>query len=135
VRLKNQLNENAKAPAFFSAYPELCHNELAGWGQLGDLTRQLFFLVEFRSGWDPPDQRVRSAFLREALGEVLAGQACLECRAPNPLAEFFGLSVMADALSLEVARRLEIDPGPVPVLEELKARLEKAGASSGPPPF
>src|SRR5262245_60266575 len=33
MRWKCDVNENAKAPAFFNRVPELCHNEVAGWGQ------------------------------------------------------------------------------------------------------
>ncbi|MFM8611852.1 MAG: SIS domain-containing protein [Actinomycetota bacterium] len=31
LRLKNQINENAKAPAFANAMPEMAHNEVLGW--------------------------------------------------------------------------------------------------------
>ncbi|MEO6121815.1 MAG: SIS domain-containing protein, partial [Acidimicrobiales bacterium] len=40
-RWKTQVNENAKSPAFYAVQPELCHNEVAGWGQHGDVTRQI----------------------------------------------------------------------------------------------
>ena len=40
-RWKCDVNENAKAPAFWHAYPELDHNEICAWGQHGDVTRQL----------------------------------------------------------------------------------------------
>ena len=40
-RWKTQINENAKVPAFWNAQPELCHNEMQGWGQHGDVTRQV----------------------------------------------------------------------------------------------
>ena len=33
-RWKGQINENAKAPAFFNELPELDHNELMGWTSL-----------------------------------------------------------------------------------------------------
>ena len=45
MRWKCQVNENAKAPAFANRVPELCHNEVAGWGQHGDVTRQVLTLV------------------------------------------------------------------------------------------
>ena len=40
-RWKCDINENAKAPAYWHAYPELDHNEICAWGQHGDVTRQL----------------------------------------------------------------------------------------------
>src|SRR5437660_1632132 len=33
LRWKNQLNENAKVPAFASTLPELDHNEVEGWSK------------------------------------------------------------------------------------------------------
>ena len=47
-RWKTQINENAKAPAFWAAQPELCHNEIQGWGQHGDVTRQVLTLLALR---------------------------------------------------------------------------------------
>ena len=45
-RWKTQVNENAKAPAFFAAQPEWCHNEICGFGQNGDVTRQVTTIVD-----------------------------------------------------------------------------------------
>ncbi|MBV8985204.1 MAG: SIS domain-containing protein, partial [Acidimicrobiia bacterium] len=53
-RWKTQMNENAKIPAFWNAQPELCHNEIAGWGQHGDLTRQAITLVALRHDFEHP---------------------------------------------------------------------------------
>ena len=50
MRWKRSMNENAKAPAFWNQYPELDHNEICGWGQHGDVTRQVFTLVELHHG-------------------------------------------------------------------------------------
>ena len=47
-RWKAQINLNAKTPAFCAALPELAHDELAGWGQSGDVTRQVVTLVLLR---------------------------------------------------------------------------------------
>ena len=52
MRWKSRVNENAKAPAFWNTHPELDHNEICGWGQHGDVTRQVFTLVELRHGFE-----------------------------------------------------------------------------------
>src|SRR5690606_14937486 len=36
LRWKQQFNLTAKVPAFSNSIPELCHNEIAAWGQHGD---------------------------------------------------------------------------------------------------
>ena len=52
----SRVNENAKAPAFWNAYPELDHNEVCGWGQHGDVTRQVL-----HAGRVAPRARARAA--------------------------------------------------------------------------
>ena len=61
MRWKCSMNENAKAPAFWNVYPELDHNEICGWGQHGDVTRQVFTLVELRHGLEHPQLERRMA--------------------------------------------------------------------------
>jgi len=58
-RWKCDVNENAKAPAFWNTYPELDHNEICAWGQHGDVTRQLLTLVELRHGFEHDRLRLR----------------------------------------------------------------------------
>src|SRR3546814_14140633 len=53
-RFKCQVNENAKAPAFSAGVPEICHNEICGRGQHGDITRQITSVVRFRHDFEHP---------------------------------------------------------------------------------
>ena len=70
-RWKCDVNENAKAPAFWHTYPELDHNEICAWGQHGDVTRQLITLVELRHGFEHPRLRLRFDATREIIDECL----------------------------------------------------------------
>ncbi len=72
IRWKNQVNENAKAPAFCHTLPEVCHNELCGWGQHGDVTRQVLTLVELRHGFESDDVGRRFELLDDQMLEVVA---------------------------------------------------------------
>ena len=69
--LEVSMNENAKAPAFWNVYPELDHNEICGWGQHGDVTRQVFTLVELRHGLEHPRLERRAVATREMIEEAL----------------------------------------------------------------
>ena len=71
VRWKNQVNENAKAPAFCHTLPEVCHNELCGWGQHGDVTRQVLTLVELRHGFESDDIGRRFELMDDQMLEVV----------------------------------------------------------------
>ena len=78
-RWKCDVNENAKSPAFWHAYPELDHNEICSWGQHGDVTRQLITLVELRHGFEHP--RLRRASTRPATS---SRSACTRCSRSRP---------------------------------------------------
>jgi glucose/mannose-6-phosphate isomerase len=126
VRWKNQVNENAKSPAFCSVYPELGHNELAGWGQLGDVTRQLITLVNLRHDAEHPQVARRFAIVTEMLREVMADVIEVRAQGDGDLAQLLDLALVGDFVSLHMAAAEGVDPGPIPALVELKQRLRSA---------
>jgi glucose/mannose-6-phosphate isomerase len=126
LRWKAQVNENAKAPAFFNVYPELCHNEIAGWGQNGDVTRQLITLVNLRHGAEHPQVARRFALVAGVLREVVADIIEVRAAGEGDLAQLFDLAIIGDFVSLHLAGHEGIDPGPIPVLAELKERLAES---------
>jgi glucose/mannose-6-phosphate isomerase len=123
TRWKTQVNENAKAPAFAAAMPELCHNEICGWGQHGDMTRQVFTLVELHHDEEHPQEARRFDLVRDLLAEVVHEVVQVQAVGDGPLAQLFDLTLLGDFVSLHLAAQEGIDPGPVPVLEDLKAAL------------
>jgi glucose/mannose-6-phosphate isomerase len=123
-RWKTQVNENAKLPAFWSVQPELCHNEICGWGQAGDVTRQLLTLVQLRHDGEHPQIRRRFQLVAEAMLEVVAGIIEVRATGDGDLAQLFDLILMGDLMSLWLAAQEGVDPGPVPVLVDLKDRLK-----------
>lgn len=122
-RWKTQVNENAKMPAFWSAQPELCHNEVAGWGQDGDVTRQLITLVALRHEGEHPRVARRFALIEDLLLEVVADVLEVRAEGEGVLARFFDLVLVGDFVSLHLASQQGVDPGPVPVLGEIKEAL------------
>jgi glucose/mannose-6-phosphate isomerase len=131
LRWKCQVNENAKSPAFCAAHPELDHNELAGWGQMGDITRQLVTLVDLRHDFEHPQVARRFAAVDGVMEEVVAGIVAVEAAGEGPLAQLFDLVLIGDVVTLMLAAQEGIDPGPIPVLEDLKVAVARNGASSG----
>jgi glucose/mannose-6-phosphate isomerase len=122
-RWKTQVNENAKAPAFAAAVPELCHNEIVGWGQHGDVTRQVFTLVELRHDEEHPQELRRFDLVRELMAEVTHDVIEVRALGEGALAQLFDLTLVGDMVSLHMAAQEGIDPGPVPVLDALKRAL------------
>jgi glucose/mannose-6-phosphate isomerase len=123
LRWKAQINENAKCPAFFNVYPELCHNEVAGWGQHGDATRQLITLVNLRHDAEHPQVSRRFDLVADVLSEVVAEVIEVRAAGEGDLAQLLDLALVGDFVSLHLAANEGIDPGPIPVLDEIKQQL------------
>jgi glucose/mannose-6-phosphate isomerase len=123
LRWKNQFNENPKIPAFSQSMPEVCHNELAGWAQYGDVTRQVFHLVNLRHEFEHPQIGRRFDLVGEIMDEIVAGVDDVMAEGEGPLAQLFDLILFGDFVSLELAAQEGVDPGPIPVLEDLKHAL------------
>jgi glucose/mannose-6-phosphate isomerase len=123
ARWKTQINENANAPAFSSAVPELCHNEIQGWGQHGDVTRQVFTVVHLRHEFEHPQVVRRFDIVRELLLEVVADVVEVRAEGEGQLAQVLDLILVGDVTSLHLAAQEGLDPGPVPALERMKAEL------------
>jgi glucose/mannose-6-phosphate isomerase len=123
LRWKNEMNENAKVPAFMHTVPELTHNEIQGWGQYGDVTRQILTLVLLRHDHEHPQIMRRFDLVRKWTEEVVAGVEEVHAEGEGRLAQVLDLMFYGTMVSLHLAAQEGIDPGPIPVLEEIKAAL------------
>jgi glucose/mannose-6-phosphate isomerase len=118
---KAQVNLNAKAPAFAAALPDLTHGELAGWGQGGDVTRQTMSLVLLRHAGEGARAGGLFAAVRAATDEVMAEVFEVQGVGEDDLTRFFDFTLVGTLLSLHLAAREGVDPGPVPAVEEAQA--------------
>jgi glucose/mannose-6-phosphate isomerase len=122
-RWKADINENAKAPCFWNTLPELDHNEICGFGQHGDVTRQVLSLVELRHDFEHPQVRRRieatRGIVEETVGQVLPVRAEGEGR----LAQLVDLMYVGDWVSLYMALDAGVDPGPIEAIARLKDEL------------
>jgi len=125
LRWKCQINESPKTPAFAAVSPELCHNELTGWAQLGDVTRQVVTLVDLRHDYEHPQVARRFGLVDEIMREVVADVLTVQAAGEGPLAQLFDLVLVGDVVALHLAAQEGVDPGPIPVLEELKVALAR----------
>jgi glucose/mannose-6-phosphate isomerase len=125
MRWKFDVNENAKAPAFWGAYPELDHHEICGWGQHGDVTRQLFTLVELRHGFEHPQLVRRFAATREIIEETLVQVLEMRAAGEGRLAQVLDLMYAGDWASCYLALDHDVDPGPIDAIFQLKAALSR----------
>ena len=122
-RWKNQINENAKTPAFWNAHPELCHNEVAGWGQHGDVTRQTMTIVNLRHEFEHPQVSRRFDLVNDLLDEVVASVLTVEAEGEGQLAQLLDLILIGDFVAWHMAVEAGVDPGPVDALDTVKKAL------------
>ncbi|MFZ6003913.1 MAG: bifunctional phosphoglucose/phosphomannose isomerase [Actinomycetota bacterium] len=124
-RFKCQVNENAKAPSFAGSVPEMCHNEICGWGQHGDITRQVMTVVRFRHDFEHPQVSRRFELTFDVIDEVVHSILDVTAVGEGALAQLFDLIIQGDFVSLHMAAEAGVDPGPIPVLLDLKAALAR----------
>jgi glucose/mannose-6-phosphate isomerase len=122
-RWKCDINENAKAPAFWHTYPELDHNEICGWGQHGDVTRQLITLVGLRHGFEHPRLSLRIDATTEIVDECVNQILTVDAQGEGRLAQLLDLMYMGDWVSCYLALERDVDPGPIDAIFALKERL------------
>ena len=119
-RWKGQFNENPKVPSWSNRIPELTHNELAGWAQHGDVTRQVFTLLFLRHDFEHPNVSRRFDFVATACDEVVADIHTVQAQGDGPLAQLMDLVMQGDFVTLHLAVQSGVDPGPIAVLDDLK---------------
>jgi glucose/mannose-6-phosphate isomerase len=126
MRWKVDVNENAKAPAFWNSHPELDHNEICGWGQHGDVTRQIVSLVELRHGFEHARLTPRFAGVREQLEECVYQVLTVVAEGDGPLAQLLDLMYLGDWVSCYLALQNDVDPGPIPAITRLRDALARS---------
>lgn len=126
-RWKSAFNLNAKSPAFCANQPELDHDEVAGWGLGGDVTRQVLTLVTLRHDGEDPRLARRADLVAEMMTEIAAAVVAVRSGAADDLARFYELALVGDLVSLLRAGAEGVDPGPVPALAEVAGTAPGSG--------
>jgi glucose/mannose-6-phosphate isomerase len=120
-RWRTQLNENAKAAAFWSKLPEADHNEICGWRRGREAAPLSAVFLE------DPDQhpRVQNRIELTAAEVESAGAPVVrvEARGDSRLERVLSLVLLGDLVSVYLAVLDGVDPTPVDPLERFKAAL------------
>lgn len=124
-RFANQLNENSKVIAFWGVMPEMNHNELVGWAGDDDLDR--FTAVFLRYQDEHAQAKARFEFtgrlIQQRGGRVIQHEA----RGESVPEKLLTSSLVGDAVSVYLAALRGVDPTPVRVITELKAKVGETG--------
>ena len=122
---KIKFNENAKVLAFYNEFPELNHNETAGFSNLEQEKIPTTVIILRQPVKDNPRILKRMNITKEIIedkgGEVLM----IDIIGVNPLDELFSTLYLGDWISYYLALEYNTDPSPVEVVEYLKKRLKE----------
>jgi glucose/mannose-6-phosphate isomerase len=124
-RWKNQIQENAKAPASNASLPELDHNEIMAYDPGGPTIGQTL-LVVIRHDGEHPRVALRVDITRELIAGRNGDEVMIRTHAPGDLATLMDLVLTGDLASVYLAFLRGVDPSPVPAIESLKRRLADA---------
>ena len=122
---KIKINETARIPVFMNVFPELNHNELAGFMLDTSAPQAPFTLVLLTD--DKDDSRVSK---RMNITEDLLKEKGIPCiRVPlvgaNPLEKAFTSLVLADWTAYHLALAYNLNPDENPAVEEFKKRVKE----------
>lgn len=124
-RWKAQINENVKIPAFTTVLPEACHNEITGWEEWPSFTSERFSWIALRHDGEHPQVSRRFDIVKEIISPKVANFLEFRAEGEGEFAQLMDLVMTGDFVSLELCRMLGVDPGPIPVLVDLKNRLKE----------
>jgi glucose/mannose-6-phosphate isomerase len=122
-RFKCDLNEYAKTPAYWHFLPELDHNEIVGWNQLSELTSESFVNVLLRDNEEHSRIALRFSITRRLIERHFADVLEVRARGSSPLARVLSLVYVTQMAAIYLGLSYAIDPGPVEVIQALKAEL------------
>ncbi|MEK7542314.1 MAG: SIS domain-containing protein, partial [Patescibacteria group bacterium] len=119
---KIKFNETAKIPAFYNVFPELNHNEMAGF-DVADSTRELCDKFHFLFLIDTTDHariRKRMNVLEKQLRERGFQVEMVSLGEGSMLDKIFGSLLLADWTAFYAAKLYGRNPEKVPMIEEFK---------------
>ncbi|MBW2990038.1 bifunctional phosphoglucose/phosphomannose isomerase [Candidatus Woesearchaeota archaeon] len=118
-RWQTQINENAKYPAFHSAFSEMNHNEINSFRAMD---RGRFFAILLRDEKDNMKIKRRMDICKEIM-ERNIDTAEVKIKGNSLLARMMYAIYAGDYTSYYLALRERVDPTPVEVIEWLKKQL------------
>ena len=121
-RFKCELNEYAKAHAFYNEIPEMNHNEIVGWTKAAEIGGN-YVAVWFADAGDDERVRLRWQITRNLIERAGADIVEIRSQGESPLARLASLLYITQLAAIYTGIIHRVDPGPVDVIEELKQQL------------
>jgi len=118
-RWKAMFNENAKTHAFCNVFPEWNHNELQGFQHL----HAKYHVIMIEDEKDSIRDQKRIKACKEILKSRGVPLTELRVRGVSLLSKTVTSLYLGDWVSYYLALKNKVDPGPLPITEELKKKI------------
>ena len=118
-RWQTQINENAKCPAFHSAFSEMNHNEI---NAVRAMERNKFLAILLRDENDHPKIKKRMDVCKKIMERFIDVEE-VQIKGSSLLARMFYTIYLGDYASYYLALRERVDPTPVEIIEWMKKQL------------
>ena len=122
-RWKTQINENSKSKAFIGDLPEVHHNEILSWDADKDGSKNNFIVILLRDKNEHTQIQKRFEFTKDLIGQKVRVLEVKLDNQENTLKTLLELVLLGDLVSLNLAKKLSIDPQNIDTIEKLKDLL------------
>lgn len=119
---KITFNETGKIPAFYNIFPELNHNEMAGFSRLGDskhLSENFYFIFLYGKQGHPQIEK-RMDILARLYEERGLRVKKIDIEKESLLIRIFSSVILANWAAFYTAKNYGVDPDEVKIVEEFK---------------
>ena len=122
---KVKINETTKKPSFSNVFPELNHNEMAGFhaGEVSKLLSQNFHFIFLKDPADNPRILKRMEVTAKLFQNQKLNVENVELSGDNIFTKIFSSLQLADWVSYYIAKEYGIDPADISTIEEFKKML------------
>lgn len=124
---KVKINETAKKPSFSNVFPELNHNEMAGFhpNEVSKLLSQNFHFIFLKDETDNPRILKRMEVTASLFKNNKLNSETIELSGDNVFAKIFNSLQLADWVSYYIAKEYGIDPADISTIEEFKKQIRQ----------
>jgi glucose/mannose-6-phosphate isomerase len=121
VRLRQQLNENAKILCWHHVFPEMNHNELVGWShEYPELC-----VILFRDKPEHPRNEIRIEICRKIFEKYAGGYVEIYSKGANPIEKIIYWIHLGDWVSWFLSEKRNVDAMDIKVIDKLKKELSE----------
>lgn len=119
---KVKINETSKKPSFSNVFPELNHNEMAGFhpSEISKLLSQNFYFIFLKDETDNPRILKRMEVTAQLFQNQKLNVETIELTGDNVFTKIFSSLQLADWVSYYIAKEYGIDPADISAIEEFK---------------